>query len=54
MVRANANVAPTADAWAQTTAGEGITVRHGQGKAARITQLETEVVGITGLTTYDQ
>jgi hypothetical protein len=29
-------------------------VRHGQGKTARIERLETEVVGITGLTTDDQ
>jgi hypothetical protein len=30
------------------------TVRHGQGKTAWTERLETEVVGITGLTTYDQ
>jgi hypothetical protein len=30
------------------------TVRHGQGNTARTERLETEVVGITGLTTYDQ
>jgi hypothetical protein len=30
------------------------TVRHGQGKAAWTARLETEVVGIVGLTTYDQ
>src|SRR6266511_867827 len=30
------------------------TVRHGQGKTAHTERLETEVVGITGLTTYDQ
>jgi hypothetical protein len=30
------------------------TVRHGEGRAARTERLETEVVGMTGLTTYDQ
>ena len=30
------------------------TVRHGQGRTAWTERLETEVVGITGLTTYDQ
>jgi hypothetical protein len=41
--------------------GEGVTigrqtntVRHGQGGAAWTERLETEVVGITGLTTYHQ
>jgi hypothetical protein len=53
--------AVTADAWAQASAGEDITVgrrvhtiRHGQGREAWTERLETEVVGITGLTTYDQ
>ena len=61
VVPAKANMAVTADARAQAAAGEGITVgrrvhtvRHGQGKVARTERLETEVVGITGLTTYDQ
>jgi hypothetical protein len=58
VVPANAHMAVTADARAQAAAGEGITigrrvhtVRHGQGKVARTERLETEVVGITGLTT---
>jgi hypothetical protein len=61
VVPAKANMAVTADARAQAAAGDGITVgrrvhtvRYGQGKAARTERLETEVVGITGLTTYDQ
>jgi Transposase DDE domain len=61
VVPAKANMAVTADARAQAAAGEGSTVgrrvhtvRHGQGKAAWSERLETEVVGITGLTTYDQ
>jgi hypothetical protein len=61
VVPAKVNMAVTADARAQAAAGEEITVgrrahtvRHGQGKAAWRQRLETEVVGITGLTTYDQ
>jgi Transposase DDE domain len=61
VVPAKANMAVTADARAQTGAGEGITVgrrvhtvRHRQGRAAWTERLETEVVGIAGLTTYDQ
>jgi hypothetical protein len=61
VVPANAQMAVTADARAQAAAGEEITVsrrahtvRHGQGKTARTERLETEVVGMTGLTTYDQ
>jgi Transposase DDE domain len=61
VVPAKANMAVTADARAQAAAGEEMTVgrrahtvRHGQGKTARTERLETEVVGITGLTTYDQ
>jgi Transposase DDE domain len=61
VVPAKKNMAVTADARAQAAAGEGITVgrrvhtiRHGQGKTAWTERLETEVVGITGLTTYDQ
>jgi hypothetical protein len=61
VVPAKDNMAVTADARAQAAAGEGITVgrrvhtvRHGQGREAWTERLETEVVGITGLTTYDQ
>jgi len=61
VVPAKTNMAVTADAHAQAAAGEDRTVgrrvhtvRHGQGKTARTERLETEVVGITGLTTYDQ
>jgi Transposase DDE domain len=61
VVPAKTNMAVTADARAQAMAGEGITVgrrvhtvRHGPGRAARRERLETEVVGIAGLTTYDQ
>jgi Transposase DDE domain len=61
VVPAKANMAVTADARAQAAAGDGVTVgrrvhtvRHGQGKAAYTERLETEVVGITALTTYDQ
>jgi Transposase DDE domain len=61
VVPAKDNMAVTADARAQAVAGEGITVgrrvhtlRHGQGKTAWSERLETEVVGITGLTTDDQ
>jgi Transposase DDE domain len=61
VVPAKANMAVTADARAQAAAGDGVTVgrrvhtvRHGQGKAAYTERWETEVVGITALTTYDQ
>jgi hypothetical protein len=61
VVPAKDNMAVTADARAQSAAGEGITrgrrvhtMRHGQGKTAWTERLETEVVGMTGLTTYDQ
>lgn len=61
VVPAKTNMAVTADARAQAAAGEEITVgrrvhtvRHGQGKTASTERLETEVVGITGLTTDDQ
>jgi hypothetical protein len=61
VVPAKANMAVRADARSQATAGEGVTVgrrvhtvRHGQGRTARTERLETEVVGITGLTTDDQ
>jgi hypothetical protein len=56
-VPAKANMAVTADARALAAAGEGVTVghrvhtvRHGQGQGAWTARLETEVVGITGLT----
>jgi hypothetical protein len=61
VVPAQDNMAVAADARAQAAAGEGITrgrrvhtIRHGKGRAAWTERLETEVVGITGLTTYDQ
>jgi Transposase DDE domain len=61
VVPAKDNMAVTLDAQAQAAAGEGVTagrrvhtVRHGQGKTAWTERLETEVVGIAGLTTYDQ
>jgi hypothetical protein len=60
-VPAQAPMAVTAEAWAQAAAGEEITagrrahiVRPGQGNTARTERLETEVVGIPGLTTDDQ
>ena len=60
-VPAKANLAVTAEARAQAAAGVGLTmgrrehpVRHGQGKAVSPERLETEVVGLTGLTTDDQ
>jgi hypothetical protein len=61
VVPAQDNMAVTVEARAQAAAGEGITmgrrmptVRHGQGKTAWTERRETEVVGITGLTTDDQ
>jgi hypothetical protein len=61
VVPAKATMALTADARAHAAAGEGITVgrrghtvRHGPGNAAWAERLETEVVGITGMTTDDQ
>jgi len=61
VVPAKANMAVTAEARAQAAAGDGLTMgrrvhtmRHGQGKAAYTARLETEVVGIAALTTYDQ
>jgi hypothetical protein len=61
VVPAKDNMAVTVDARAQAAAGEGVTVgrrvhtvRHGQGQTAWTERRETEVVGITGLTTYDQ
>jgi hypothetical protein len=61
VVPAKENMAVTVDARAQAAAGEGVTVghrvhtvRHGQGQTAWIERRETEIVGITGLTTDDQ
>jgi DDE family transposase len=61
VVPAKENMAATVDARAHAAAGEGIaigrrvhTVRHGPGNTAWTERLETEVVGITGLTTSDQ
>jgi len=61
VVPAKDHMAVTADARAQTVMGEEITVgrrvhrvRHGQGREAWTERLETEVVGMTGLTTDDQ
>jgi hypothetical protein len=58
VVPAKANMAVTADARAQAAAGVDLTmgrrvhtVRHGQGTAAYTDRLETEVVGVTALTT---
>jgi hypothetical protein len=61
VVPAKTDMAVTIDARAQAAAGEDLrvgrrvhTVRHGQGKKAWSERLETEVVGITALTTDDQ
>jgi hypothetical protein len=61
VVPAKDHMAVTADARVQAAAGEGVTVgrrvhtiRPGQGKSAWTERQETEVVGIEGLTTYDQ
>jgi hypothetical protein len=61
VVPAKAEMAVTADARAQAAAGEDRTVgrrvhtvRHGHGQRAWRARLETEVVGITDLTTADQ
>jgi hypothetical protein len=61
VVPAKTNMAVTAGARAQAAADEGLTIgrrvntlRHGQGRTARTERLETEVVGVTSLTTYDQ
>jgi hypothetical protein len=60
VVPAQDHMAVTVDARAPAAAGEGSTisrrvhtVRHGAGRTAGSACLETEVVGITGLTTYD-
>jgi hypothetical protein len=59
-VPAKTNMTVTVDARAQATAGEGMTVgrrvhtvRHGEGETASTARLETELVGITRLTTDD-
>ena len=60
VVPAKANMRVTADAQALAAAGTGVvarrvhTVAHGQGKHRWTERLETEVVGIAALTTYDQ
>ena len=61
VVPAKDTMAVAVDARAQAAAGEGVTVgrrahtvRHGQGKTAWAARLETEVVGMAGLTTDDQ
>jgi Transposase DDE domain len=60
VVPAKANMAVTADAQALAAAGAGLvarrvhTVAHGQGKHRWTARLETEVVGLPDLTTYDQ
>lgn len=61
VVPAKEGMAVTDDARALAAAGEDVTVgcrvvtvRHGQGQQAWTERLETEVVGIGGLTTYDQ
>jgi hypothetical protein len=58
---AKPQMAVTAAARAQAAAGDGRThgrrvhtVRQGQGKTAKTDRIETEVMGITGLTTSDQ
>src|SRR6266511_2646191 len=60
VVPAKTNMAVTADARAQAAAGEDLTVgrrvhtvRHGQGRTAWTERVETEVVGMTALTTDD-
>jgi hypothetical protein len=61
VVPAKDHMAVTTDARAQPVVGEAITVgrrvhrvRHGQGREAWTERLETEVVGMTRLTTDDQ
>jgi Transposase DDE domain len=61
VVPAKDNMAVTVDAQAQAAVGEGVTVgrrvhtvRPGQGRTAWSERQETEVVGMTALTTYDQ
>jgi hypothetical protein len=60
VVPAKANMTVTADAQALAAAGAGLvarrvhTVAHGQGKHRWTARLETEVVGLPDLTTYDQ
>jgi hypothetical protein len=61
VVPAKENMAVTADARALAAAGEGVTrgrrvhpVRHGPGRTAWSERREPEVVGLPGLTTYEQ
>ena len=60
VVPAKENLAVTADAHALAAVGAGVvarrvhTVAHGQGKHRWRERLETEVVGLADLTTYDQ
>jgi hypothetical protein len=61
VVLAKDNMAVTADARAHAMSGDGLpsgrgahTVRQGQGNTAWSDRLETEVVGVAGLTTYAQ
>jgi hypothetical protein len=61
VVPAQDDMAVTADARALAAAGDALavgprvpTTRHGQGRAAWRERLETEVVGLTGLTTEEQ
>jgi hypothetical protein len=60
VVPAKENMRVTADAQALAAAGKGVgarrvhTVAHGQGKHRWTERLETEVAGLTALTTYDQ
>jgi hypothetical protein len=60
VVPAKENMIVTADAQALAAAGAGVvahrvhTVAHGQGKHRWRERLETEVVGVAALTTYDQ
>jgi hypothetical protein len=61
VVPAQTNLAVTADARAHAAAGQALTggrrghpVRHGPGRTAGTERVETEVVGMTGLTTDDQ
>jgi hypothetical protein len=61
VVPAKTNMAVTADVRAQAAAGEDLTVgrrvhtiRHGQGTEAWSERLDTEVLGVIGLTTDDQ
>jgi hypothetical protein len=61
VVPAKENMAVTTDARTQAAAGEDLTVgrhvhtvRHGQSRTAWTEWVETQVVGMTELTTHDQ